>query len=158
MSIVEVDGPSFYAWLAGAEGRAARQAADERWPSGSRWCRRTNQRGAADSAAELNDDGGGQPHGGPGYSTNRIADPPPPAGSRPPRGSGPRIPDLLKRDFTATQINTSGHGRPLAPGNLGDDRRCCGGWRVVRVPVLAQPLAGAPDGLTGPCFRWTDLG
>lgn len=112
-AVVEVARSSFYAWLAGADGRAARRAADQVLAERIRVVHdEDNTYGAPRITAELND---GVPEGErvnhkrvarvmrtngiAGYRRRRrvtttVADP-----------ANQKVPDLLKRDFTATQIN-----------------------------------------------------
>ncbi|STZ43941.1 transposase [Mycolicibacterium gilvum] len=113
-AVVEVARSSFYAWLAGADGRAARRAADEALAERIRAVHdEDNTYGAPRITAELND---GAPEGQrvnhkrvarvmrgagiAGYRRRRrvkttVADP-----------ANQKVPDLLKRDFTAAQVNT----------------------------------------------------
>lgn len=128
-AVVEVARSSFYAWLAGAEGRAARKAADEALQARIRHVHdRDNTYGAPRITAELND---GVPEeqrvnhkrvarvmrsaGIAGYRRRRrvrttVADP-----------ASQKVPDLLKRDFTAAAPNAKYVGDitylPLATGS-----------------------------------------
>ena len=112
-AVMQVARSSFYAWLAGAEGRAARQAADAVLAERLRAVYdEDNAYGAPRITAELND---GVPDrervnhkrvarvmrstGIAGYRRRRrvkttVADP-----------ASQKVPDLLKRDFTAPVIN-----------------------------------------------------
>ena len=149
-AIVEVARSSFYAWLAGADGRAARQAADQVLAERIRLVHdEDNTYGAPRITAELNDgvpDGERVNHkrvarvmrtnGIAGYRRRRrvtttVADP-----------ADQKVPDLLKRDFTATQINTRYVGDitylPLASGGnlyLATVIDCCSrrvtGWAIA---------------------------
>lgn len=127
-AVVEVARSSFYAWLAGAEGRAARQAADEALAVRIRVLHdQDNTYGAPRITAELND---GVPDdervnhkrvarvmrsaGIAGYHRRRRVK------TTVPDPATQKVPDLLKRDFTAAQINTRYVGDitylPLATG------------------------------------------
>jgi len=164
-AVVEVARSSFYAWLAGAEGRAARQAADQALAERIRVVHEEdNTYGAPRITAELND---GVPdservnhkrvarvmrtNGIAGYRRRRrvrttVADP-----------ANQKVPDLLKRDFTATQINTRYVGDitylPLASGAnlyLATVIDCCSrrvaGWAIaehMRTELVADALNAA---------------
>ena len=125
-AIVEIARSSFYAWLAGADGRAARQAADQALAERIRVVHdEDNTYGAPRITAELNDgvpDGERVNHkrvarvmrsnGIAGYRRRRrvtttVADP-----------ADQKVPDLLKRDFTAARINTGGWRRSRARSGL----------------------------------------
>ena len=164
-AIVEVARSSFYAWLAGAEGRAARQAADQVLAERIRVVHsEDNTYGAPRITAELNDgvpDGERVNHkrvarvmranGIAGYRRRRrvrttVADP-----------ADQKVPDLLKRDFTATQINTRYVGDitylPLGIGGnlyLATVIDCCSrrvaGWAIadhMRTELVADALNAA---------------
>ena len=177
-AVVEVARSSFYAWLAGAEGRAARQAADQVLAERIRVVHdEDNTYGAPRITAELND---GVPdgervnhkrvarvmrtHGIAGYRRRRrvkttVADP-----------ADQKVPDLLKRDFTATRINTRYVGDitylPLASGGnlyLATVIDCCSrrvaGWAIaehMRTELVADALNAAAalrDSLAGAVFH-----
>jgi transposase InsO family protein len=110
-AVVEVARSSFYAWLAGAESRAARQAADQALAARIRTVHdEDNTYGAPRITAELND-------GAPadqrvnhkrvarvmrgariaGYRRRRRVK------TTTPDPATQKVPDLLKRDFTAEQ-------------------------------------------------------
>jgi transposase InsO family protein len=164
-AIVEVARSSFYAWLAGADGRAARQAADQVLAERIRVVHtEDNTYGAPRITAELNDgvpDGERVNHkrvarvmrtnGIAGYRRRRrvtttVADP-----------ADQKVPDLLKRDFTATQINTRYVGDitylPLASGGnlyLATVIDCCSrrvaGWAIadhMRTELVENALNAA---------------
>ena len=164
-AIVEVARSSFYAWLAGADGRAARQAADQVLAERIRVVHtEDNTYGAPRITAELNDgvpDGERVNHkrvarvmrtnGIAGYRRRRrvtttVADP-----------ADQKVPDLLKRDFTATQINTRYVGDitylPLGIGGnlyLATVIDCCSrrvaGWAIadhMRTELVADALNAA---------------
>jgi transposase InsO family protein len=164
-AIVEVARSSFYAWLAGADGRAARQAADQVLAERIRVVHtEDNTYGAPRITAELNDgvpDGERVNHkrvarvmrtnGIAGYRRRRrvtttVADP-----------ADQKVPDLLKRDFTATQINTRYVGDitylPLAGGGnlyLATVIDCCSrrvaGWAIaehMRTELVENALNAA---------------
>jgi transposase InsO family protein len=164
-AVVEVARSSFYAWLAGAEGRAARQAADQVLAERIRMVHdEDNTYGAPRITAELND---GVPEaervnhkrvarvmrsvGIAGYRRRRrvtttVADP-----------ANQKVPDLLKRDFTAAQINTRYVGDitylPLASGGnlyLATVIDCCSrrvaGWAIaehMRTELVEDALKAA---------------
>jgi len=128
-AVLEIARSSFYAWLAGAGGRAARQAADEALAARIRTVHDDDATyGAPRITAELND---GVPDGErvnhkrvarvmrtakiAGYRRRRrvkttVADP-----------ANQNVPDLLRRDFTATAPNAKYVGDitylPLATGS-----------------------------------------
>lgn len=164
-AVVEVARSSFYAWLAGAAGRAARQAADEVLAERIRVVHdEDNTYGAPRITAELNDgvpDGERVNHkrvarvmrtnGIAGYRRRRrvkttVADP-----------ANQKVPDLLKRDFTAAQINTRYVGDitylPLANGGnlyLATVIDCCSrrvaGWAIaehMRTELVEDALKAA---------------
>ncbi|WP_373235294.1 IS3 family transposase [Mycobacterium marinum] len=164
-AVVEVARSSFYAWLAAADGRAARKAADEELEARIRTVHKEdNTYGAPRITAELND---GAPETGrvnhkrvarvmrsagiAGYRRKRrvkttVADP-----------ANQKVPDLLKRDFTATQINTRYVGDitylPLATGGnlyLATVIDCCSrrvtGWAIaehMRTELVEDALTAA---------------
>lgn len=164
-AVVEVARSSFYAWLAGADGRAARRAADQVLAERIRVVHdEDNTYGAPRITAELND---GVPEGErvnhkrvarvmrtngiAGYRRRRrvtttVADP-----------ANQKVPDLLKRDFTATQINIRYVGDitylPLASGGnlyLATVIDCCSrrvaGWAIaehMRTELVTDALNAA---------------
>uniref|UniRef100_A0A5Q5BT69 Integrase, catalytic region n=2 Tax=unclassified Mycobacterium TaxID=2642494 RepID=A0A5Q5BT69_MYCSS len=164
-AVVEVARSSFYAWLAAADGRAARRAADEVLEARIRTVHDTdNTYGAPRITAELND--GAPPDervnhkrvarvmrtaGIAGYRRRRRvkttqSDP-----------ANQKVPDLLKRDFTAAQVNTRYVGDitylPLATGGnlyLATVIDCCSrrvtGWAIadhMRTELVADALSAA---------------
>ena len=164
-AVVEVARSSFYAWLAGAQGRAARQAADQVLAERIRVVHdEDNTYGAPRITAELNDgvpDGERVNHkrvarvmrsnGIAGYRRRRrvtttVADP-----------ADQKVPDLLKRDFTAARINTRYVGDitylPLGIGGnlyLATVIDCCSrrvaGWAIadhMRTELVADALNAA---------------
>jgi transposase InsO family protein len=164
-AVVEVARSSFYAWLAGADGRAAREAADQVLAERIRVVHdEDNTYGAPRITAELNDgapDGERVNHkrvarvmrtnGIAGYRRRRrvtttVAD-----------SADQKVPDLLKRDFTATQINTRYVGDitylPLASGGnlyLATMIDCCSrrvaGWAIaehMRTELVTDALNAA---------------
>ena len=164
-AVMSIARSSFYAWLAGADGRAARQAADQVLAERIRVVHdEDNTYGAPRITAELND---GVPEGErvnhkrvarvmrsngiAGYRRRRrvtttVADP-----------ADQKVPDLLKRDFTAAQINTRYVGDitylPLATGGnlyLATVIDCCSrrvtGWAIaehMRTELVADALTAA---------------
>lgn len=181
-AVVEVARSSFYAWLAGADGRAARQAADQALAERIRAVHtEDNTYGAPRITVELND---GVPEGErvnhkrvarvmrsngiAGYRRRRrvtttVTDP-----------ADQKVPDLLNRDFTAAQINTRYVGDitylPLATGGnlyLATVIDCCSrrvtGWAIaehMRTELVADALTAAAalrGSLTGAVFH-TDHG
>ena len=177
-AVVEVARSSFYAWLAGAEGRAARQAADQALAERIRAVHNEdNTYGAPRITAELND---GVPeaqrvnhkrvarvmrtNGIAGYRRRRRAT------TTTPDPANQKVPDLLKRDFTATQINTRYVGDitylPLATGGnlyLATVIDCCSrrvaGWAIaehMRTDLVTDALnaaAGLRGSLAGAVFH-----
>jgi transposase InsO family protein len=149
-SVVEVARSSFYAWLAGAEGRAARQAADEALAERIRVVHdEDNTYGSPRITAELND---GAPEaqrvnrkrvarvmrgaGIAGYRRRRRVK------TTQPDPASQKVPDLLKRDFTAPTTNVKYVGDitylPLATGSnlyLATVIDCCSrrvtGWAIA---------------------------
>lgn len=177
-AIVEIARSSFYAWLAGADGRAERQAADDVLAERIRVVHdEDNTYGAPRITAELND---GVPEtervnhkrvarvmrgaGIAGYRRKRrvtttVADP-----------ADQKVPDLLKRDFTAEWINTRYVGDitylPLATGGnlyLATVIDCCSrrvaGWAIadhMRTELVEDALKAAValrGGLAGAIFH-----
>lgn len=169
-AVVEVARSSFYAWLAGAEGRAARHAADEALEARIRTVHdEDNTYGAPRITAELNDgvaEGERVNHkrvarvmrsaGITGYRRRRrvqttVADP-----------ANQKVPDLLKRDFTAPAPNEKYVGDitylPLATGGnlyLATVIDCfsgrVAGWAIadhMRTELVADALKAA-DALRG---------
>ena len=128
-AVVEVARSSFYAWLAAADGRAARQAADEDLAARIRTVHNAdNTYGAPRITAELND--GAPPDGR--VNRKRVARVMRSAGiagyrrkrrvkTTVPDPANQKVPDLLKRNFTAEQPNTRYVGDitylPLATGS-----------------------------------------
>ncbi|WP_096867526.1 IS3 family transposase [Mycolicibacter icosiumassiliensis] len=164
-AVVEVARSSFYAWLAGADSRAAKAAADEALAARIRVVNgEDNPYGEPGITAELNDgapDGERVNHkrvarvmrgaGIVGYRRRRrvkttAADP-----------ASQKVPDLLKRDFTAAQINTRYVGDitylPLATGGnlyLATVIDCCSrrvaGWAIadhMRTELVTDALNAA---------------
>ncbi|QFS90379.1 IS2 transposase TnpB [Mycobacterium sp. THAF192] len=177
-AVMQVARSSFYAWLAGASGRAERSAADEALADRIRAVHDEDDTyGAPRITAELND---GAP---PGERVNhkRVA--------RVMRGAGiagyrrrrrvkttqpdpahQKVPDLLKRDFTASQVNVKYVGDitylPLATGAnlyLATVIDCCSrrvtGWAIadhMRTELVTDALAAAAalrGGLAGSVFH-----
>ncbi len=177
-AVVEVARSSFYAWLAGAEGRAARQAADKALEARIRTVHdEDNTYGAPRITAELND---GVPEdervnhkrvarvmrsaGIVGYRRRRrvpttVADP-----------ANQKVPDLLKRDFTAPAPNEKYVGDitylPLATGGnlyLATVIDCfsgrVAGWAIadhMRTELVEDALKAAESlrgSLTGAVFH-----
>jgi transposase InsO family protein len=128
-AVVEIARSSFYAWLAGAQGRLARKAADEALEARIRTVHdEDNTYGAPRITAELNDgapDGKRVNHkrvarvmrgaGIAGYRRRRRVK------TTTPDPAKQKVPDLLKRDFTAEQVNSRYVGDitylPLATGS-----------------------------------------
>jgi transposase InsO family protein len=164
-SVVEIARSSFYAWLAGVEGRAARQAADEALAERIRVVHdEDNTYGAPRITAELND---GAPEeervnrkrvarvmrgaGIAGYRRRRRV-----KTTQPDRASQ-KVPDLLKRDFTAPTTNVKYVGDitylPLATGSnlyLATVIDCCSrrvtGWAIadhMRTELVEDALNAA---------------
>jgi transposase InsO family protein len=177
-AVVEVARSSFYAWLAGAQGRAARQAADQALAERIRVVHdEDNTYGAPRITAELNDgvpDGERVNHkrvarvmrsnGIAGYRRRRRVR------TTVPEPADQKVPDLLRRDFTATQINTRYVGDitylPLASGGnlyLATVIDCCSrrvaGWAIaehMRTELVEDALkaaAGLRGSLAGAVFH-----
>ncbi len=164
-AVVEVARSSFYAWLAGARGRAARQAADQALAERIRVVHdEDNTYGAPRITAELNDgvpDGERVNHkrvarvmrsnGIAGYRRRRRVR------TTVPEPADQKVPDLLRREFTATQINTRYVGDitylPLASGGnlyLATVIDCCSrrvaGWAIadhMRTELVTDALNAA---------------
>lgn len=177
-AVMSIARSSFYAWLAGAEGRAARQAADQELAERIRVVHaQDNTYGAPRITAELNDGVSTgervnhkrvarvmRTHGIAGYRRRRrvkttVADP-----------ANQKVPDLLKRDFTTRQINTRYVGDitylPLAAGGnlyLATVIDCCSrrvaGWAIaehMRTELVEDALKAAAalrGNLTGAVFH-----
>lgn len=164
-SVVEIARSSFYAWLAGAQGRAARQAADEALAERIRVVHdEDNTYGAPRITAALND---GAPEaervnhkrvarmmrgaGIAGYRRRRRVT------TTVPDPASQKVPDLLKRDFTAPTTNVKYVGDitylPLATGSnlyLATVIDCCSrrvtGWAIaehMRTELVADALNAA---------------
>ena len=177
-NVVEIARSSFYAWLAGAAGRAARQAADEALAERIRAVHdEDNTYGAPRITAELND-GVPEPDrvnhkrvarvmrgaGIVGYRRRRrvkttVADP-----------ADQKVPDLLNRDFTAPAVNVAYVGDitylPLATGSnlyLATVIDCCSrrvaGWAIadhMHTELVEDALKAADvlrGGLAGAVFH-----
>ncbi len=163
--VVEIARSSFYAWLAGADARAERQAADEALAERIRVVHtEDNTYGAPRITAELND---GVPEvqrvnhkrvarvmrtaGIAGYRRRRRVK------TTTPDPANQKVPDLLGRDFTAAQINTRYVGDitylPLATGGnlyLATVIDCCSrrvaGWAIaehMRTELVEDALKAA---------------
>lgn len=177
-AVIEVARSSFYAWLAGAQGRAARQAADEALEARIRIVHdEDNTYGSPRITAELNDgvpDGDRVNHkrvarvmrgaGIAGYRRRRwvkttVADP-----------ANQKVPDLLRRDFTASAPNVKYVGDitylPLATGGnlyLATVIDCfsgrVAGWAIaehMRTELVEDALTAADalrGSLTGAVFH-----
>ena len=164
-AVVEVARSSFYAWLAGADARAAKAAADEALAERIRIVHdEDNTYGAPRITAELND---GVPdaqrvnhkrvarvmrtHGIAGYRRRRRVK------TTVPDPANQKVPDLLKRDFTAPVINVKYVGDitylPLATGGnlyLATVIDCCSrrvaGWAIaehMRTELVIDALHAA---------------
>ena len=164
-AVVEVARSSFYAWLAGADGRAAREAADEALAARIRAVHdEDNTYGAQRITAELNDgvsDDERVNHkrvarvmrgaGIAGYRRRRRVK------TTVPDPAGQKVPDLLRRDFTAPVINVKYVGDipylPLATGGnlyLATVIDCCSrrvtGWAIadhMRTELVTDALNAA---------------
>ena len=164
-AVVEVARSSFYAWLAGADARAAKAAADEALADRIRAVHdQDNTYGAPRITAELND---GVPDeervnhkrvarvmrgaGIAGYRRRRRVK------TTQPDPANQKVPDLLKRDFTAPVINVKYVGDitylPLATGGnlyLATVIDCCSrrvtGWAIadhMRTELVEDALKAA---------------
>jgi transposase InsO family protein len=169
-AIVEVARSSFYAWLAGADGRAARTAADEALRARIQTVHaQDNTYGAPRITAELND---GVPDddrvnhkrvarvmrtaGIAGYRRRRRVR------TTRPDPANQKVPDLLGRDFTAATLNVKYVGDitylPLVAGGnlyLATVIDCCSrrvaGWAIadhMRTELVADALKAA-DAMRG---------
>ena len=177
-AVVEIARSSFYAWLAGADARADRQAADEALAERIRVVHgEDNTYGAPRITAELND---GAPEaqrvnhkrvarvmrgvGIAGYRRKRRVK------TTTPDPANQKVPDLLKRDFTAEQVNTRYVGDitylPLVTGAnlyLATVIDCCSrrvaGWAIaehMRTELVEDALTAADalrGGLAGAIFH-----
>jgi transposase InsO family protein len=177
-AVVEIARSSFYAWLAGADARAARKAADEQLAARIRAVHNEdNTYGAPRITAELNDGDDETERvnhkrvarvmrnaGIAGYRRKRrvkttVADP-----------ANQKVPDLLGRDFTAAVPNTKYVGDitylPLATGGnlyLATVIDCCSrrvaGWAIadhMRTELVEDALRAADalrGGLAGAVFH-----
>jgi transposase InsO family protein len=177
-SIVEIARSSFYAWLAGADVRAARAAADEALAERIGVVHDADGTyGAPRITAELNDgvpDADRVNHkrvarvmrgaGIAGYRRRRRVK------TTTPDPANQKVPDLLERDFTAAEPNTKYVGDitylPLATGGnlyLATVIDCCSrrvaGWAIaehMRTDLVADALLTAEalrGGLTGAVFH-----
>jgi transposase InsO family protein len=180
--VVEIARSSFYAWLDGADGRAARQAADEALVERIRVVHDDdNTYGAPRITAELND---GVPEqervnrkrvarvmrgsGIAGYRRKRRVK------TTTPDPANQKVPDLLNRDFTAPAVNVAYVGDitylPLATGTnlyLATVIDCCSrrvaGWAIaehMRTEIVEDALNAAAalrGSLAGAVFH-TDHG
>lgn len=176
--VMEIARSSFYAWCAGADGRAVRQAADEALADRIRVVHdEDNTYGAPRITAELND---GAPDwdrvnhkrvarvmraaGIAGYRRRRRVK------TTTPDPANQKVPDLLSRNFTAPQPNTIYVGDitylPLATGGnlyLATVIDCCSrrvaGWAIadhMRTELVADALNAAEalrGDLTGAVFH-----
>lgn len=164
-AVVEIARSSFYAWLAGADGRAARHAADEALAERIRTVHDAdNTCGVPRITAELNDGVPGDERvnhkrvarvmravGIAGYRRKRRVT------TTVPDPANQKVPDLLKRDFTAAQVNTRYVGDitylPLATGGnlyLATVIDCCSrrvtGWAIadhMRTELVTDALNAA---------------
>lgn len=181
-AVVEVARSSFYAWLAAADGRAARQAADKALAARIRTVHdEDNTYGAPRITAELNDgapDGERVNHkrvarvmrsaGIAGYRRRRRVT------TTTPDPAKQKVPDLLNRDFTAAAPNVKYVGDitylPLASGSnlyLATVIDCfsgrVAGWAIaehMRTELVEDALKAAAalrGSLTGAVFH-TDHG
>jgi transposase InsO family protein len=177
-AVVEVARSSFYAWLAAADTRAAKTAADEDLEARIRTVHtEDNTYGAPRITAELNDgapDAGRVNHkrvarvmrtaGIAGYRRKRRVK------TTVPDPANQKVPDLLGRDFTAAAPNTTYVGDitylPLATGGnlyLATVIDCCSrrvaGWAIadhMRTGLVEDALKAADSmrgGLTGSVFH-----
>ena len=155
-AVVEIARSSFYAWLAAADHRAAKTAADQALARGIRTAHDEDSTyGAPRITAELND---GSPaadrvnrkrvarlmrsFGIAGYRRKRRVT------TTVPDPAAQKVPDLLNRDFTAAPPNTSyvgdiTHLPPATGGNLylaaPASTAAHGGWRGGRSPSICAP-------------------
>lgn len=177
-AVVEIARSSFYAWLAAADGRAARQAADDALQERIRTVHNTDATyGAPRVTAELND---GVPEiervnhkrvarvmrvaGIAGYRRRRRVK------TTVPDPANQKVPDLLNRDFTAATSNVKYVGDitylPLATGGnlyLATVIDCCSrrvaGWAIaehMRTELVEDALKAADalrGGLSGAVFH-----
>lgn len=177
-AVVEIARSSFYAWLAAADGRAARHAADDALVERIRTVHSADGTyGAPRVTAELND---GVPKderinhkrvarvmrvaGITGYRRRRRVT------TTTPDPANQKVPDRLNRDFTAEQVNTRYVGDitylPLATGGnlyLATVIDCCSrrvaGWAIaghMRTQLVEDALKAADalrGGLTGAVFH-----
>ena len=181
-AVVEIARSSFYAWLAAADGRAARQAADEALAARIRTVHdEDNTYGAPRITAELNDSASETQRvnhkrvarvmrtaGIAGYRRRRRVT------TTTPDPAKQKVPDLLKRDFTAEQPNTRYVGDitylPLVTGSnlyLATVIDCfsgrVAGWAIaehMRTELVEDALNAADalrGGLAGAVFH-TDHG
>ncbi|CAN5365099.1 IS3 family transposase [soil metagenome] len=181
-AVVEIARSSFYAWLAGADGRAARHAADEALAERIRTVHSADGTyGAPRVTAELNDgvaDAERVNHkrvarvmrvaGIAGYRRRRRVT------TTTPDPANQKVPDLLNRDFTAAATNVTYVGDitylPLATGGnlyLATVIDCCSrrvaGWAIaehMRTELVEDALRAADalrGGLAGAVFH-TDHG
>jgi len=177
-ALVEIARSSFYAWLAGAAGRAAKRAADEALEARIRVVHDEDRTcGAPRITAELND---GVPDdervngkrvarvmravGIAGYRKRRRVE------TTVPEPADQKVPDLFKRDFTAATTNSKYVGDitylPLATGEnlyLATVIDCCSrrvaGWAIadhMRTELVQDALKAADmlrGGLGGAIFH-----
>ncbi len=160
--VMQIARSSFYAWLAGAGGRADRQAADEALVERIRVVHDAdNTYGAPRITAELNDgvdDDDRVNH----KRVARVMRAAKIAGYRrrrrvkttTPDPANQKVPDLLNRDFTAAQLNSKYAGdittcrwRPAGICNLATVIDCCSrrvtGWAIadhMRTELVADAL------------------
>jgi len=164
-AVMEIARSSFYAWLTGADGRAARQAADEALVERIRVVHDAdNTYGAPRITAELNDGVDEEDRVNhkrvarvmrgariAGYRRRRRVK------TTTPDPANQKVPDLLSRDFTATEPNSKYVGDitylPLATGGnlyLATVIDCCSrrvaGWAIadhMRTDLVADALLAA---------------
>ena len=176
--LVEIERSSYYAWCKGASARAARAAADAELAEKIRAIHaEDNTIGAPRATAELNDDKPTEErvnhkrvarvmreHGIRGYTKRRRVR------TTIPEPSGQKVPDLLKRDFTAAAANERYVGDitylPLADGTnlylatvIDCYSRRLAGWAVadhMRTELVEDALkaaAGTRGSLAGAIFH-----
>ena len=127
-AIVEIARSSFYAWFAGADGRAAREAADQALAERIRIVHEADntygRRGSPLNSTTCARAGAGQPQtGGTGDAggQDRRLPTPPPGQDHNTGSANQKVPDLLNRDFTAAAANEKYVGDitylPLATGS-----------------------------------------